>query len=74
MPCRLYLCQGHPFDLTKTRLQTAPPGAYKGAVDVVKKTLARDGVLGYGILPDLAPSLSDLLLECIEACFRRFWA
>jgi solute carrier family 25 carnitine/acylcarnitine transporter 20/29 len=37
---------GHPFDLTKTRLQTAPEGAYTGAVDVVKKTLARDGIKG----------------------------
>jgi solute carrier family 25 (mitochondrial carnitine/acylcarnitine transporter), member 20/29 len=37
---------GHPFDLTKTRLQTAAPGAYTGAIDVVKKTVARDGVKG----------------------------
>lgn len=37
---------GHPFDLTKTRLQTAQPGTYTGAIDVVKKTLARDGVRG----------------------------
>lgn len=37
---------GHPFDLTKTRLQTAAPGTYTGAIDVVKKTLARDGVKG----------------------------
>lgn len=37
---------GHPFDLTKTRLQTAEPGMYKGAMDVVKKTLAKDGVRG----------------------------
>jgi len=37
---------GHPFDLTKTRLQTAPAGTYRGAVDVVKQTLARDGVKG----------------------------
>lgn len=37
---------GHPFDLTKTRLQTAPAGTYTGALDVVKKTLARDGVKG----------------------------
>uniref|UniRef100_A0A0W0FGJ4 Uncharacterized protein n=1 Tax=Moniliophthora roreri TaxID=221103 RepID=A0A0W0FGJ4_MONRR len=37
---------GHPFDLTKTRLQTAPPGTYTGALDVVKKALARDGVSG----------------------------
>ncbi|KAH8835909.1 mitochondrial carrier [Flagelloscypha sp. PMI_526] len=46
---------GHPFDLTKTRLQTASPGTYTGAVDVVKKTLARDGVSGLyrGIVPPL---------------------
>jgi len=37
---------GHPFDLTKTRLQTAPEGTYKGAIDVVKRTLARDGIRG----------------------------
>lgn len=37
---------GHPFDLTKTRLQTAAPGTYTGAIDVVKKALARDGAAG----------------------------
>lgn len=42
--------KGHPFDLTKTRLQTAAPGVYTGAVDVVKKTLARDGITGYVVL------------------------
>lgn len=40
-------CSGHPFDLTKTRLQTAAPGTYTGAIDVVKKALARDGATGY---------------------------
>jgi len=46
---------GHPFDLTKTRLQTAAPGVYTGAVDVVKKTIARDGALGMyrGMVPPL---------------------
>ncbi|KAF7339598.1 Carnitine/acyl carnitine carrier [Mycena sanguinolenta] len=46
---------GHPFDLTKTRLQTAPAGVYTGAVDVVKKTVAKDGVTGLyrGMLPPL---------------------
>ncbi|KAI0361164.1 mitochondrial carrier [Trametes cingulata] len=46
---------GHPFDLTKTRLQTAPPGTYTGAVDVVKKALARDGLRGLyrGVVPPL---------------------
>ncbi|KAJ6519671.1 hypothetical protein C8R45DRAFT_754452, partial [Mycena sanguinolenta] len=37
---------GHPFDLTKTRMQTAPAGVYTGAIDVVKKTVAKDGVTG----------------------------
>ncbi|KZT30706.1 hypothetical protein NEOLEDRAFT_1052891 [Neolentinus lepideus HHB14362 ss-1] len=46
---------GHPFDLTKTRLQTAASGTYTGALDVVRKTLARDGVGGLyrGIVPPL---------------------
>ncbi|KAI0715136.1 mitochondrial carrier [Earliella scabrosa] len=46
---------GHPFDLTKTRLQTAAPGTYSGAMDVVKKALARDGVKGLyrGVVPPL---------------------
>jgi len=46
---------GHPFDLTKTRLQTAQPGMYTGAIDVVKKTLARDGPTGLyrGVVPPL---------------------
>ncbi|KAF7784630.1 hypothetical protein Agabi119p4_795 [Agaricus bisporus var. burnettii] len=46
---------GHPFDLTKTRLQTAAPGVYTGAVDVVKKTLAKDGISGMyrGMVPPL---------------------
>jgi solute carrier family 25 carnitine/acylcarnitine transporter 20/29 len=36
-------------------LQTAAPGVYKGAVDVVKQTLARDGVTGMyrGMVPPL---------------------
>ena len=48
-------CIGHPFDLTKTRLQTAAPGTYTGAIDVVKKTVARDGLSGYAF--SLCPSL-----------------
>ncbi|KAI0734488.1 mitochondrial carrier [Fomitopsis betulina] len=46
---------GHPFDLTKTRLQTAPPGSYTGALDVVKKAIARDGATGLyrGVVPPL---------------------
>ncbi|KAH0839267.1 hypothetical protein AYO21_09320 [Fonsecaea monophora] len=35
---------GHPFDLVKVRLQTAEKGVYSGAIDVVKKTIAREGL------------------------------
>ncbi|KAG9775424.1 hypothetical protein KCU88_g5142, partial [Aureobasidium melanogenum] len=35
---------GHPFDLVKVRLQTADKGVYTGAIDVVKKTVAREGL------------------------------
>lgn len=35
---------GHPFDLVKVRLQTAEQGVYKSAIDVVKKSVARDGL------------------------------
>lgn len=35
---------GHPFDLAKVRLQTAEAGVYKGAIDVVTKSIAKDGI------------------------------
>ncbi|KAH8656098.1 mitochondrial carrier domain-containing protein [Tricladium varicosporioides] len=35
---------GHPFDLVKVRLQTAERGVYNGAIDVVRKSIARDGL------------------------------
>ncbi|TVY22781.1 Mitochondrial carnitine carrier [Lachnellula hyalina] len=35
---------GHPFDLVKVRLQTAERGVYSSAIDVVRKSIARDGV------------------------------
>ncbi|CAJ0752853.1 9438_t:CDS:2 [Entrophospora sp. SA101] len=47
---------GHPFDLIKVRLQTAPEGAYKGMMDVVKQTIKMDGLRGIyrGMGPPLA--------------------
>lgn len=36
---------GHPFDLVKVRLQTADKGVYSGAMDVVRKTIAREGMV-----------------------------
>ncbi|KAI9704550.1 MAG: carnitine transporter [Bogoriella megaspora] len=35
---------GHPFDLVKVRLQTAEKGVYNGAMDVVRRTIAREGM------------------------------
>lgn len=35
---------GHPFDLVKVRLQTAEKGVYSSALDVVRKTVAREGM------------------------------
>ena len=35
---------GHPFDLVKVRMQTAERGTYKSAADVVRKTVAREGM------------------------------
>lgn len=35
---------GHPFDLVKVRLQTAEAGVYSGAMDVVRKSVAREGL------------------------------
>lgn len=35
---------GHPFDLVKVRLQTAEKGVYSSAMDVVRKTVAREGL------------------------------
>ena len=41
---------GQPFDLVKVRLQTAPDGAYSGAMDVARKTYAKDGLTGCAAL------------------------
>ncbi|XXG99491.1 mannosyltransferase [Hypoxylon texense] len=35
---------GHPFDLVKVRLQTADKGVYSSAIDVVRKSVAKDGL------------------------------
>lgn len=37
---------GHPFDLIKVRLQTSAPGTYTGAMDVLRRTVATDGLSG----------------------------
>ena len=42
---------GHPFDLVKVRLQTADKGVYTGAIDVVKRTVAREGLARVSRVP-----------------------
>jgi solute carrier family 25 carnitine/acylcarnitine transporter 20/29 len=41
---------GHPFDLVKVRLQTAEKGVYAGAMDVVRRTVAREGLARVGYM------------------------
>lgn len=36
---------GHPFDLVKVRMQTAEKGVYNGAMDVLRKGIAREGLV-----------------------------
>jgi solute carrier family 25 carnitine/acylcarnitine transporter 20/29 len=36
---------GHPFDLVKVRMQTAEKGVYTGAMDVLRKGIAREGLV-----------------------------
>jgi solute carrier family 25 carnitine/acylcarnitine transporter 20/29 len=43
---------GHPFDLVKVRLQTAEKGVYSGAMDVVRRTIAREGLARVGCFLD----------------------
>ncbi|VEU23633.1 DEKNAAC104918 [Brettanomyces naardenensis] len=38
---------GQPFDTTKVRIQSAPPGTYSSAVDVVRKLLQLEGPLAF---------------------------
>ncbi|KAL9134019.1 MAG: hypothetical protein Q9175_004799 [Cornicularia normoerica] len=50
---------GHPFDLVKVRMQTAEKGVYSGALDVVRKTVAREGLRkGYDVGQKLVRAFS----------------
>ena len=44
-----------PFDVVKSRLQTAPEGMYSGALDVMKEMIKKEGVNSFyrGIAPSL---------------------
>jgi len=53
---------GHPFDTTKTRMQTAPERFYAGSLDCVLKTYRWEGMKGFyaGICSPLAGILQTL--------------
>lgn len=55
---------GHPFDLVKVRLQTAEAGVYKGAVDVVTKSIAKDG-LARGLYAGVSAPLVGVTPMCM---------
>ena len=59
---------GHPFDLVKVRLQTAEKGVYTGAIDVVRKTVAREGLARVRLL--VKTSRAYLRLFCTGSLCR----
>lgn len=60
---------GHPFDLVKVRLQTAEKGVYSGAMDVVRKTIAREG-LARGLYAGVSAPLVGVTPMCKWATFQ----
>lgn len=57
---------GHPFDLVKVRLQTAERGVYKSAIDVVRKSIAKDG-LSRGLYAGVSAPLVGVTPMCMFA-------
>lgn len=65
---------GHPFDLVKVRLQTAQAGVYSGAMDVVRKTIAKEGLVR--VRSSLPRNGCTNDLRCSRVCtlvFRHLW-
>jgi len=54
---------GHPFDLVKVRMQTAEKGVYSGAMDVVRKTIAKEG-LARGLYAGVSAPLVGVTPMC----------
>jgi solute carrier family 25 carnitine/acylcarnitine transporter 20/29 len=54
---------GHPFDLVKVRLQTSERGVYTGAMDVVRKTVAKEG-LARGLYAGVSAPLVGVTPMC----------
>lgn len=66
---------GHPFDTIKVRLQTAPPGQFKGPMDCVMKTFVNEGVRGFykGFTPPLVGwVLMDSVMLGSLQIYRRY--
>jgi solute carrier family 25 carnitine/acylcarnitine transporter 20/29 len=57
---------GHPFDLVKVRMQTAERGVYSGAFDVVRKSIARDG-LRRGLYAGVSAPLVGVTPMCMSS-------
>jgi solute carrier family 25 (mitochondrial carnitine/acylcarnitine transporter), member 20/29 len=55
---------GHPFDLVKVRLQTAEQGVYSSAVDVLRKSVAKDG-LARGVYAGVSAPLVGVTPMCM---------
>jgi len=66
---------GHPFDLVKVRLQTAEKGVYKGAMDVVRRTIAKDGPR-VSLRDTARQLLADVLIDSRDCMLvsRRHWS
>lgn len=58
---------GHPFDLVKVRLQTAEKGVYSGAIDVARKTIAREGLVR-GLYAGVSAPLVGVTPMCKVGC------
>ncbi len=56
---------GHPFDLVKVRLQTAEKGVYSSAMDVVRKSIAKDG-LRRGLYAGVSAPLVGVTPMCMS--------
>lgn len=63
---------GHPFDLVKVRLQTAEKGVYSSAIDVVRKSIARDG-LKRGLYAGVSAPLVGVTPMCMLSFFSLFF-
>lgn len=61
---------GHPFDTTKTRLQTAPSGYYSSTMDCFRKTYHLEGMKGFykGVTSPLAGQM--IFRACVFGTFH----